>query len=75
MSDFDTLAEIVRERLGQESGEALLLDLCRALNGRRVYIPRYPAPRSDPGGSVEEIRERYRVSRSTGYSWVNRWRA
>lgn len=75
MSDFDTLARIVCERLGKEPGESLLLEVCRALNGRRVYIPRYPVPRSDPGGSVDEIQERYRVSRSTGYSWVNRWRA
>ena len=74
MSDFDALSQLVCERLGREPGEALLLEICRALHGRRVYIPRHPLPRADAGESVEGLRERYRVSRSTGYSWVNRWR-
>lgn len=73
-TDFDLLARIVTDRMGQEDGQALLLDICRSLNGRRVYVPRYPTLREDPQAPIEVIQDRYRVSRSTAYNWVNRWK-
>jgi hypothetical protein len=73
-TEFDQLAKIVTDRLGQDDGRTLLLDICRALNGRRVYVPRYPTLRDNPDQPIAVIQERYSVSRATAYNWVNRWK-
>lgn len=70
--EFDTFARVVTDRLGHEPGHALLLDICRALNGRRVYVPRTPATHDDGPKSNGSGQGVHRCPPAD--CWVNRWK-
>lgn len=72
---FSDLAEIIRRHLGKEAGDDLCSAICEEAPGEEVYIPRrFGEPDVKPTDTPATVARRHRVSRSTAYNWVNKWR-
>jgi len=73
---FEDLADIVRREVGESLAIRILRALRRDAGGEQIYIPqKEPPPEVTPRDTVHGLRERHRISRSTAYNWVNRWKS
>ena len=73
--NFCDLAELMRETLGQEEARRVCLVIAQRFAGETVYIPARPIPPEIlPNDTPASVARRYRVDRSTGYRWVDKWR-
>lgn len=69
------LSEILARELGAEVAERALGVLVSHAAGETLYIPRRARPPDvSPADTPADLQRRYRVSRSTAYSWVSAWR-
>lgn len=72
---FSDLAEVITATLGQDEARRLCLAISQRFAGETVYIPARPVPPEIlPNDTPASVARRYRVDRSTGYRWVERWR-
>lgn len=72
---FPEFTDLLREALGAPEADRLCAILCQRAGGESIYIPaRQDKPVIAPSDTPAVVARKYRVSRTTAYRWVSRWR-
>ena len=71
----DLKARLLREPwCNGETADFVVRVICAEWGGERIYIPKRERPQITHQDTPQTIQQRYNVSRSTAYNWVNAWR-
>lgn len=74
---FSDLTEIIRRECGPQNALAdrICAAICKEASGETIYVTARPGPPEIlPNDTPASVARRYRVDRSTGYRWVQKWR-
>lgn len=73
---FAELVDLIKREIGEDRGRRLCDAICDECAGEEIYIPKRPgAPEVKPTDTPATVARRNRVSRSTAYNWVTKYRA
>ena len=72
---FTELADTIRAVIGDDDGNRLAKKIVQAAGGETIYIPaRHEPPQITAKDTPATLMRRYRISRRTAYSWLQKWR-
>lgn len=74
MSAYDDLVRILCEECGDPLADRIARRIRALLGSQSIYVPSRGAPDVTRKDTVETIRKRHGVSRSTAYNWLNKYR-
>ncbi len=73
---FTELVTTLRAVIGDDDGNRLAKKIVEAAGGETIYVPARPeAPEITARDTPATLMRRYRISRRTAYSWLQKWRS
>ncbi len=72
---FTELVTTLRAIAGDDAGNRLAKKIVEPAGGETIYVPSRDHPVVGPTDTPKSLMRRYRISRRTAYSWLQKWRS